>query len=41
MVAVGISFFTTQFAASTHLAEITHAEKVVGTRLSEGRRIKA
>ena len=41
MVAVGISFFTTQFAASTHRAEIACAEEIVGTRLSEGRRSEA
>ena len=40
-VAVGISFFTTEFVASTHRAEIAHGEEIVGTRLSEGRRCKA
>jgi hypothetical protein len=40
-VAVGISFLATQFAAGTHRAEIAHAEEIVGTRLSEGRRSKA
>ena len=34
-------FFTTQFAVSTHHAEIAHAEEIAGTRLSEGRGIEA
>jgi hypothetical protein len=39
-VAVGILFFATQFATSTHRGEIAHAEEIVGTRLSKGRRSK-